>query len=176
MNDSVESGAKDPGVIASQRESEVTKDLQGERVVADSPFGSASAVPEKEAVRELAPILDLPESETPSVKSEPEHEAPASVSAAALTEEEAVRELAPILDLPEPEIPSVKSAPVHEAPTLESAPAPAEEYELPRMAEPVVEAPAPEVTAPTMSAEQPIVEDPMFGPLKRLLVDLVGEG
>ena len=136
MNDSVESGAKDPGVIASQRESEVTKDLQGERVVADSPFGSASAVPEKEAVRELAPILDLPE----------------------------------------PETPSVKSAPVHEAPTLESAPAPAEEYELPRMAEPVVEAPAPEVTAPTMSADQSIVEDPMFGPLKRLLVDLVGEG
>ncbi len=175
MNDSLESGAKDLGVIASETEAEVTKDLQGERVVADSPFGSAGTAPQKEAVRELAPILDLPESETPSVKPEPEHEAPTSGSAAAVTEEEAVRELAPILDLPEPETSPVNTAPGHEAPKLETASAPSEVAELPPMAEPVVEAPAPEVTAPTMSAEQLIYEDPLFGPLKRLLVDLVGE-
>ena len=136
MNDSVESGAKDLGVIASEREAEVTKDLQSERVVADSPFGSAGTAPQKEAVRELAPILDLPE----------------------------------------PETSPVNTAQGLEAPRPETASAPPEESELLPMVEPVVEAPAPEVTTPTMSADQSIVEDPMFGPLKRLLVDLVGEG
>ena len=101
---------------------------------------------------------------------------PFGSAAEVIEEEEVARELPPILDLPESEAPSVKAAPEYEAPPLESASVPAEEYELPRMGELTVEEPAPMQTSPAMSAEQSIYEDPMFGPIKRLLADFIGQG
>ncbi len=159
MNHSMEHGSDDLDVVASQAETEVVKDTPEVAASAASPFGSAAEVVEEEVARELPPILDLPESETPSVKAA----------------EEVARELSPILDLPESETSSGKTAPELEVPTFESAPAPAEEPELSRMSEPVAEAPAPVETAPAMSAEKSIYDDPMFGPIKRLLVEFVGE-
>ncbi len=118
------------------------------------------------------------QAETEVVKDTPEVAASAASpfgSAAEVVEEEVARELPPILDLPESETSSGKTAPELEVPTFESAPAPAEEPELSRMSEPVAEAPAPVETAPAMSAEKSIYDDPMFGPIKRLLVEFVGE-
>jgi len=161
MNESMESGIKELGVVASQREEEVVQDTPGEDDTQVSPFGSAAAVNEEEAVRELPPILDLPESEAVSVETAPEPEA----------------ETVSVETAPEPELEtvSVETAPEPEAPVLETASVPAEEYEVPRMGEPVVEEPIPEVSSPTMSAEPVIQNDQMFGSFKRLLVDLIGE-
>ncbi len=148
----MEHGSDDLDVVASQAETEVVKDTPEVAASAASPFGSAAEVVEEEVARELPPILDLPESETSSGKTAPELEVPTFESAPAPAEE--------------PEL-SRMSEPVAEAP--------AEEPELSRMSEPVAEAPAPVETAPAMSAEKSIYDDPMFGPIKRLLVEFVGE-
>jgi len=168
MNESMESGIKELGVVASQREEEVVQDTPGEDATQVSPFGSAAAVNEEEAVRELPPILDLPESETVSVETAPE---PETVSVETAPEPETVS----VETAPEPETVSVETAPEPEAPALETASVPAEEYEVPRMGEAVVEEPIPEVSSPTMSAEPVIQNDQLFGSFKRLLVDLIGE-
>lgn len=139
MNDSIEfeRDTEDMGSVKTQTEQNVAVEDHATPVsdapVAESPFGSATTVIEEEAVRNLAPILDLPEAET-----------------------------APVMAEEEPEV-------------LTPDPAPTEEYEIPRMAEPEVVAAAPVEVAEEASAEPSIYEDPMFGPIKRLLIELVGE-
>jgi len=160
MNESPERRAEEQGVVASQTEVEVVKDAPEEAVTAASPFGSAATAAEEEVARELPPILDLPESETRAVE----------------VAEEVTLELPPILDLPVQEAAPAETTSEHEASVLEEAPAPVQEYELPRVDEPVAAEPAPVETSQTTGSEQSIYDDPMFGPLKRLLVDLVGEG
>ena len=87
--------------------------------------------------------------------------------------EEAAREVPPIVDMPQEEsAPVAESEPVT-APVSEAATAPAPE--------PVqMTAPAPAPTSPEpapaeASGERSVYDDPILGPLKRLLVDLVGE-
>ena len=137
MNESMEREAEDMGVVMTQTEQEVVAEPQTaapiEEAEADGPFGSAAAVSEEEAVRNLAPILDLPDAETPEVMAEEPAEAVTPV----------------------------------EAPT--------EDYEVPRMSSPEVVAAAP-VEAPTNTdGEYSVNEDPMFGPMKRLMADILGE-
>jgi len=184
MNESPERRAEEQGVVASQTEVEVVKDAPEEAVTAASPFGSAATAAEEEGARELPPILDLPESETRAVEvaEEPARELPPildlpeSETQAVEVAEEVTLELPPILDLPVQEAAPAETTSEHEASVLEEAPAPVQEYELPRVDEPVAAEPAPVETSQTTGSEQSIYDDPMFGPLKRLLVDLVGEG
>jgi len=89
--------------------------------------------------------------------------------------EEVVREVPPIVDMPREESAPVVDAEPVTAQASEAIAAPAAEPELTQMAAPVPTQPAPEAAPTPTSGERSIYDDPIFGPLKRVLVDLVGE-
>ena len=114
-------------------------------------------------------VIEVAAEETPAP--------PSPFGSAGEAVEEVVREVPPIVDMPREEsAPAAEAEPVT-AQASEAIAAPVAEPEPAQMAAPAPVQPTAEpapAPAPT-SGERSIYDDPIFGPLKRVLVDLVGE-